>query len=140
MANSYELSVEIDAAPEEVWAVIGNPVDLGWFDPVEAAHVEADVRYVKMGDGRNLVERLLERDEERRYYSYTVIEGSRTTMLSHEASFEVQELDDGRSRVIWRTDATPEDDSVDLESRIAPAQQKGLENLALLFAAAENAG
>ena len=139
MANSYELSVEIDAAPEEVWAVIGNPVDLGWFPPVEAAHVEADVRYLKMGDGRSLVERLLERDEERRFYSYTVIEGSRTTMNRHEASFEVQELDDGRSRVVWRTDAEPEDPSIDLESRIAPAQQKGLENLALLFAVAETA-
>lgn len=139
MANSYELSVEIDAAPEEVWAVIGNPVDLGWFDPVEAAHVEVDVRYVKMADGRNLVERLLERDEERRYYSYTVVEGSRAKMLSHEASFEVQELPDGRSRVIWRTDATLEDESIDLESRIGPAQQKGLENLALMFAVAETA-
>lgn len=139
MANTYELAIEIDAAPEEVWAVIGNPVDLGWFEPVEAAHVETDVRYVKMGDGRNLVERLLERDEERRFYSYTVIEGSRAKMLSHEASFEVQELGESRCRVVWRTEAELEDPSIDLESRIGPAQQQGLENLAMRFAVAETA-
>lgn len=140
MANSFEVTVEIDVPPDDVWAVLGNPADMGWFPPVATAHVEGATRYVTMGDGRTLVERLVDRDDAARTYAYSVVAGSSAKMRSHRASFRVDELDAGGSRVVWRTDAVLDDPDVDLEARLGPPMRAGLEALKLQLEAGREVG
>jgi uncharacterized protein YndB with AHSA1/START domain len=134
MANQFEVSVDVGRPPDEVWKIVGNPADIGWFPPVAAAEVREGHRYLAFVDGRNLVERLIDRDDAGRSYSYSVIEGTATPLRSHLATLAVVEAPGG-SRIVWRTEAEPEDPSVDLEARLGGVMLQGLEQLKLLLEA-----
>ena len=132
MANKFEVSVDVGVSPEAAWEVVGDPANLGWFPPVAACEVTGQTRYVAFSNGQNLVEDLLERDEATRRYSYTVREGASTPMHSHRASLAVEEIDGG-CRIVWRTEAEPEDPEVDLEERLSGVMSKGLAELKRLL-------
>src|SRR5204863_8042121 len=70
MANDYAVSIDIDAPPEAVWAVVGDPVGIPrWYATYVACEVDGDVRRLRRADGGELVERILERDEPGRSYA-----------------------------------------------------------------------
>lgn len=124
MANRFSVSVDIAAPPDEVWRIVGDPCGVPrWYSAYRECEVEGDVRTLRRADGAVLVERLLERDEARRRYSYTVLSG--VPLRSHLASFEVREAPGG-SRVVWTTEGEPEDPAADLEERLAARQGEAL--------------
>jgi uncharacterized protein YndB with AHSA1/START domain len=123
----WTLTVDIDASPDAVWAVIGDPVGVPkWFTKYVSATVDGDTRTLVNDQGGELVERLLTRDDARRHYSYSVIAGA--PVASHEASFEVVAEGTG-SRVIWTTDTEAKDPAMDMQARLTPAQTEGLQTL-----------
>jgi carbon monoxide dehydrogenase subunit G len=123
----WTLTVDIDASPDAVWAVIGDPVGVPkWFPKYVSATVDGDTRTLVNDQGGELVERLLTRDDARRHYSYSVIAGA--PVASHEASFEVVAEGTG-SRVIWTTDTEAKDPAMDMQARLTPAQTDGLQTL-----------
>ena len=123
MANDYAVSIDIDAPPDAVWAVVGDPVGIPrWYATYVACEVDGDVRRLRRADGGQLVERILERDEPGRSYAYEITSG--VPLTGHLASFEVRP-EGGGSRVIWRTRGEPEDGS-DLAARLAPRQLEAL--------------
>lgn len=128
MANQFEVSVDVGVSADTAWKVAGDPANIGWFPPVAACEVRGNTRYVALTNGQNLVEELLERDDAGRSYSYSVREGASTAMHSHCAWIRVEEIDGG-SRIIWRTEADPEDPDVDLEERLSGVMGKGLAEL-----------
>lgn len=128
MANSFEVTVDIAAPPEEVWAVAGDPGRIGeWFPPVVACEVDGDVRRVTMGNGANLVERITRRDDAERTYAYSVAEGI-PGLTSHEAVIRVEDAPGG-SRVRWSQDATSDQEGYDAEARLRKVMTQGLESL-----------
>jgi len=132
MANDYEVSIDIDAPPDAVWEVVGDPVGIPrWYTTYVECEAEGDVRRLRRADGGELVERLLERDEEGRSYAYEIVSG--VPLTGHQASFEVRPQGGG-SRVIWRTRGEPVDGS-DLEARLAPRQLEALGSLKALIEA-----
>ena len=133
MADGFEVIVDVDAPPDAVWAVLGDPTSVPrWYPKYVAAETDGDVRRVHSADGRVLVERLLDRDDARRTYSYTVLSGA--PVEDHRASFTVEPRGDG-SRVIWRTEGRSTVEGASLEERVRGTQTAALEGLKAMLEA-----
>lgn len=125
MANHFEVGMLVDAPVDRVWGVVGDPGDLSWFPAVESCRLEGDIRIAEMVGGARLRERIIHRDDEGMTYAYSVLSGTPTKLRSHRATISVEESGPG-SRVLWRTEADPEDSDVDLEARLTGVMKKGL--------------
>ncbi len=120
----WRLTIDIDAPPADVWAFIGDPTTVPrWYPKYTSCTVDDDTRVLRSAEGAELREALLERDEERRFYAYSVLSGA--PVAAHRASFEVAARGEG-STVIWTTEAEPSDPSLDLEARLTPTQTDAL--------------
>jgi Polyketide cyclase / dehydrase and lipid transport len=127
MASEYTLSIDVDAPPDVTWSIVGDLTAVPrWFVKYVECTVEGEIRTLRSADGAELVERLLDRDDDERRYAYTVIAGP--PLASHEASFRVLARDGG-STIMWHTNATFLDASIDTEARLGAAQRDGLERL-----------
>ena len=121
---SWRLTIDVDAPPDRVWEFVGDPTTVPrWYPKYVSCAVDGDTRVLRSAEGAELHEALLERDEARRYYAYSVLSGA--PVASHRASFEVVARDGG-STVIWMTEAEPSDPSVDLEGRLTATQTDAL--------------
>ncbi len=121
---SWQLTIDVDAPPDTVWAFIGDPTTVPrWYPKYVSCTVDGDTRVLRSAEGAELREVLMDRDDARRFYAYSVLSGA--PVASHRASFEVTALGTG-SRVIWSTDAEPSDPAVDLEARLTPTQTDAL--------------
>ena len=130
MANSYTLTIDVDAPVEVTWSVVSDPVGVTrWSTKYVECTLDGDVRTLRNADGGVVVERFLEWSDDERRYRYTVIEGP--PLARHEAGFQVVANGAG-STVIWDTDAVFLDESIDTEDRLGPAQREGLERLRTL--------
>lgn len=128
MANDFEVSVDVAVPPEDVWPLAGEPGRIEeWFGPVVSTEMDGDVRRATMASGSVLVERIVDRDDAGRSYSYAVLEGI-PGLTSHRATIRVDAAPGG-SRVSWRQTATSEVEGYDIEARLEKAMTAGLENL-----------
>lgn len=128
MANDFEVSVDVAADPDTVWATAGDPVGIrDWFAPAVDVTVEGDVRTVTMASGAVLTERLVDRDDAERTYSYVVLSGV-PGLTSHKATIRVEPAAGG-SRVRWRQTATSDDEGYDIEARLSAPMSAALQEL-----------
>jgi len=128
MANDFEVGVDVAMPPDTAWALAGDPARIGeWFTAAVDCEVSGDERRVTLGNGAKLVERLVDRDEAGREYSY-VVESGIPGLTSHRATIRVAPVPGG-SRVTWRQVATSEVEGYDIESRLSGVMTAGLENL-----------
>ena len=128
MANSFEVTVDIAAPPDVVWALAGDPGRVGeWFPAVVACEMDGDIRRATMGNGAHLVERITRRDDAHWTYAYSVMEGI-PDLTSHEAVIRVEGAPGG-SRVHWSQDATSDQEGYDAEARLRKVMTQGLESL-----------
>lgn len=127
MRKTWDVEIDVAVSPDAAWELVGDPEGVPcWYPLYENCVVEGGIRTLERADGVTLVERLIDRDDERRYYSYGVIDG--LPLAHHEASFEVREADGG-SRVVWHTVAEHEDPDIDMEERLAERQIEALGGL-----------
>jgi hypothetical protein len=128
MANDFEVGIDVSAPPDQAWALAGDPMRIiEWFDPVTDIRLEDDLRVATMGNGAVLIERLIDRDDAARTYSYEVVEGI-PGLTSHRATIRVEPAPGG-SRVLWRQVATSDVEGYDIEARLAGVMSAGLANL-----------
>lgn len=128
MANDFEVGVDVAVPPEKAWGLAGDPGRVAeWFPAVSSAEMDGDVRTATMGNGAVLVERIVDRDDAARTYSYEVVSGI-PGLTSHRATISVAEAGAG-SRVSWRQTATSEVEGYDIESRLSGVMSSGLANL-----------
>jgi len=131
MRKAFEVSVDVAVTPDAAWAVIGDPLAVPrWYPTYVSCVVVGDTRTLRRADGGVLIERLLERDDAARTYAYSVVSG--VPLRSHRASFSVVPADGG-CRVVWYTDAEPEDPKIDMEARLADRQREALDGLKRLL-------
>jgi len=124
---SWELTMDVDAAPEAVWGLVGDLTSVPrWYPKYVACEVEGDTRVLRNAEGGELVERILERDDAGRRYAYSVVSGA--PVRSHRASFEVRDRGEG-STIVWRSEAEPTDPAVDIEARLSPTQADALRRM-----------
>jgi uncharacterized protein YndB with AHSA1/START domain len=128
VANDFEVSVDVGVPPDAAWELAGDPVRIReWFGPVSDVALEGDRRLVTMGNGAQLVERLVDRDDAARAYSYAVESGI-PGLTSHRATIRVEDAPGG-SRVLWRQTARSEVEGYDIEARLGAVMTAGLEDL-----------
>lgn len=99
------VDVTIEAAPDAVWAKIGDFGALEEIFPgIDSFRLEGDERIIGMGGGLEIRERLLARDDATRTLTYSVIAG--VPLERHEATITVEPAGDG-SKVTWAYDVEP---------------------------------
>jgi len=131
MADTFSVSIDVAAPLDEVWAVVGDPCGVTrWYSLYTGCGIEGDIRTLERADGAVIVERLIDRDDARRTYSYSVVSG--LPLREHYARFTVAKAPGG-SRVIWGTRAVHQDDGVDMEARLADRQREALRGLKRLI-------
>lgn len=102
---AIRLDFVLNATPDRVWQVVGDPGRTDWVPGVESCAFDGTVRcFVMQGAGR-LCERILLRDPERRRLEYAVIE-SRAPLTSHRAAIQVDAHPEG-TLLRWETDVEP---------------------------------
>lgn len=128
MANDFEVSVDVAAPAAAVWAVVGDPARVtDWFGAVASCTMDGDVRRATMGNGAELVERIVDHDDAARRYSYEVLSGI-PGLTSHRATIRVEETPDG-SRLHWRQTGESEIEGYDMERRLSPVMTSALESV-----------
>ena len=118
------VDVTVKAAPDEVWAKVGDFGAVGEFFPgIDSFRLEGDERVIGMF-GMEIHERLLARDDESRTLTYSVVAG--VPIESHTATISVQPDGDG-SLVIWAYDVTPRRDGGGLRRHLQgrPGRRRG---------------
>ncbi len=124
---SWAITIDIDAPPETVWAFIGDPTTVPqWYPKYVSCEVQGHARTLRTAEGAVLHETLLERNEDMRFYSYSVVSGA--PVRTHLASFQVTAEGAG-SRIRWGTTAEPIDPSVDLEGRLTASQTEAMQRV-----------
>jgi carbon monoxide dehydrogenase subunit G len=96
--------VTVDAAPDAVWAKVGDFGGVGDFLPgIDTFRLEGDDRIIGMF-GMEIRERLVSRDDATRTITYSIVEG--VPLESHTATMTVEAEGDG-SKVTWSYDVEP---------------------------------
>ncbi|MDX6556900.1 MAG: hypothetical protein QOD86_3095 [Miltoncostaeaceae bacterium] len=133
MADGFEVAVDVDAPPDAVWAVVGDPTSVPrWYTKYVSAEVDGERRVIRSADGRELVERLIDRDDAGRSYSYSVLSGA--PVVDHRASFTVEARGEG-SRIVWRTEGRSTVEGASLEDRVRGTQTEALAGLKAMLEA-----
>ena len=128
MANDFEVDVDVAVPPDVAWALAGDPVRMReWFGPISDVTVDGDRRTATMVNGAQLVERLVDRDDAARTYSY-VVESGIPGLTSHRATIQVEEAPGG-SRVRWSQTATSDVEGYDIEARLSGVMSAALGEL-----------
>jgi carbon monoxide dehydrogenase subunit G len=98
------VDVTVDAAPDAVWAKVGDFGGVGELFPgIDSFRLEGDDRIIGMF-GMEIRERLVSRDDATRTLSYSVVDG--VPLESHTATITV-EPDGNGSKVTWAYDVEP---------------------------------
>lgn len=105
---AFSESIDINATPAEVWAVLGDLSAVGrWIPGVTAVIVEGMRRVCTFEDGHRQDEQILDYSPTARSFRYR-IDGAPLPVTDNTGSFTVQH-DDGVTRVVWESSFQPLD-------------------------------
>jgi carbon monoxide dehydrogenase subunit G len=97
-----QAEIDIKAAPDKVWAAIGDFGGLGtWMPGIESCELQGEDRVLKMM-GMEITERLLKKDDDARSITYGIVAGP-FPLQKHEATITVAG-DGDSSHVTWAVD------------------------------------
>jgi uncharacterized protein YndB with AHSA1/START domain len=123
-------TITIDADPERVWALAGDPARIGqWLPALASSELDGDERSCTTVDGAELKERIVEHNDAERYYVYEITEAP-MPVESYRSVLSVHGHD-GHSHVGWQADFEAGDAAAaaELEAAFAQIYREGLENL-----------
>ena len=103
--GSVRRQVRIARAPEDVWAIVGDPGRVQeWFPGIVSSTVDGTSRVIVTGSGLPMPEEIVTHDRLQRRFQYRI-----TAPMVHEhlSTLDVIDLGDGTSLVIYSADANP---------------------------------
>jgi hypothetical protein len=120
---SVRRQVRIGCAPDDVWAIVGDPARIQeWWPGIESSTVDGTSRVVVTGAGLPMPEEILTVDALQRRFQYRI---TAPMFREHLSTLDVLDLGDGTSLVVYSADADP----ATLALVIAGAAGNALENL-----------
>ena len=123
MKNLRE-EVEINAAPEKVWSLLGDPTTAARYVPgIASARMKDNTRICVTADGHEIHEAITDRSEETRSYRYEHVKTPMPIKLSR-GRFSVVTSGAGRSRVT--VEAELEALAPEMEPQLAEMMTAGL--------------
>jgi uncharacterized membrane protein len=129
MAHIHE-TIEIDAPADEVWDLAGDPARISeWVPALADSTVEGDRRSCTTGEGAAIEERILERSDDGRYYTYEIL-GGPLPLSSYRSRLSVAGHGD-HSHVDWEANLEPNNpgQEVELTEVFGGIYRQGLESL-----------
>ena len=114
--------IVVDVPITEVWdaardfGALGKRLAAGF---VTESHLEGEDRLVTFADGNIFRERLISLDDTARRLCWTILDGPWT---HHNGVLEVSSDEQGRTRVVWTTDALPHE----TEEMLEGAMEQGI--------------
>jgi hypothetical protein len=103
--GSVRRSVRIAVAPDEVWALAGDPRRLAeWFPGIVDCTVEGTTRVITTASGIAMPEEILTSDRLQRRFQYRI---TAPIVREHLSTIDVLDLGDGTSVVVYSVDADP---------------------------------
>jgi len=106
--KKVEETVEINAAPDKVWAVIGNFQDMSWLPPVEKTEGKGGnevkaTRTLTLKGGATVDEELYKYSAEKMSYSYriTKVDVKTLPVNDYSSTLKVEDAGGGKSKVVW---------------------------------------
>ena len=105
--KKIEETVEINAAPDKVWAVIGNFQDMSWLPPVEKTEGKGGnepkaTRTLTLKGGATVDEELYKYSADAKSYSYRITKVDVKTLPVNDYSSTIKVEDEGgKSKVSW---------------------------------------
>lgn len=97
-------SVVLAAPPDEVFAVVGDFSDMGWYPGVTDTQVSEDgkARVLVLEDGTEIPERLAKQDEEKRVISFRRTADDLAVIPATNFSSQIEVADEGgKAKVTW---------------------------------------
>lgn len=129
MAQVHE-TIEIQASPDQVWSVAGDPGRIGdWLPALAGSTVEGDRRTCTTEDGAELEERILEHSNDQHYYTYEITRAP-FPVTSYRSRLGVEGHHD-HSHVTWEAhfEAESPGQEAELVETFSDIYRQGLENL-----------
>lgn len=100
------VEVHVDAAPDQVWALVRAFGDLGdWMPGIDSCRVEGQDRLIEAG-GNQIRERLVASDDAAMSLTYAIVDGM--PIDSHRATISVAPDGNG-TRVTWTVEVSPDE-------------------------------
>ena len=137
-------TVAIDASPEKVWAVVGNPADAAWIENVargeRQASTEKPIFRLTLKNGHAIVEESRKLDPEHKSFAYYILENEVTDLPAKDYSATISVRPEGEhaARVEGKAafyrghpnnDPPPELNDENSEKRVRAWIHASLENL-----------
>jgi len=105
--HSITVVSHVDASPDDVWNVIGNPSTIDSWHPIIAkSTVNGSDRHCSLIDGAKIHERIESIREDERAYDYSIME-SPLPLSAYRSTIKVEEEGEGAA-VVWSADFEPE--------------------------------
>jgi polyketide cyclase/dehydrase/lipid transport protein len=132
--------VNLNAAPDTVWKMVGGFNELDMWHPVVVnsqlqgeGMKSGDVRVLTLGNGAKITEKLVAHSDTKMAYTYAITE-SPLPVMDYVSTITVTKADDGKSTVEWKStfNANNAPDEKAIET-IAGVYDAGLNNLAKHF-------
>ena len=102
---SLRRHVRIAAAPDDIWAILGDPARIAeWWPGIVAAEVDGDSRVVTTGAGLPMPETIVTNDRLQRRFQYRI---TAPMFREHTSTIDVHDLGGGTSLVVYAVDADP---------------------------------
>jgi len=106
--KKIEETVEVNAAPDKVWAVIGNFQDMSWLPPVAKTEGKGGneikaTRVLTLKDGATVDEELYKYSAEKMSYSYriTKVDVKTLPVNDYSSTLKVEDAGNGKSKIVW---------------------------------------
>ena len=104
--QNVSVTSHVNASPDAVWQTIGDPATIsGWHPAIAASSLDGDVRLCTLENGAAINEKVVNRDDAGRNYSY-IITDSPLPLTDYKATISVSEEGSG-SAVEWTCSFQP---------------------------------
>jgi hypothetical protein len=136
---SVDMSIELNAPAQDVWALIGGFADLPRWHPAATKSEEVRdggkvQRRLTLQDGATILEQLDRHDDTSRSYSYTIVT-SPLPVAAYRSELSVRDDGPHRCTVRWTSTFEPKGASqTDAEAVISGVYQGGFDKLTQIFA------
>jgi hypothetical protein len=128
------VSAEYSSSADKVWGIIGSFDGLAaWHPVIETCTLEdgGNNRRLTLGDGAQLLEKLISHDDSARTYTYSILE-SPLPFSDYVSTVKVSQSDDGCT-VDWSSEFTPGGPEDEVCGAVQGIYQAGLDNLKSLL-------
>lgn len=131
---AVEETMKLNAKPAAVWALLGDFNGLyRWHPAVASSDRDNNIRVLTLGNGAQITETLLSKDQANRSYRYK-IDQAPLPVSDYEAEIKVSLDDKGGSIVVWSSNFNAAGASdQEAEKAIRGVYQAGLQNLEKLY-------